>query len=57
MHGWEVHRRGRRSPPIGQPVELLGAQTARELLGPIDGTLAERRQAVLDAELLLRQAV
>jgi DNA-binding LacI/PurR family transcriptional regulator len=41
---------------IGQPVERLGAQTARELLGHIDGTLTERRQAVLDTELLLRES-
>lgn len=50
---------GTMGPPlttIGQPVELLGAQTARELLGHIDGTLTERRQAVLDTELLLRES-
>jgi DNA-binding LacI/PurR family transcriptional regulator len=50
---------GSMGPPlttISQPVERLGARTARELLSQIDGTMTERRQAVLDTELVLRES-
>ena len=39
---------------VGQPVETLGVQTAQELLKAMDGTVGERRQAVLDTALVLR---
>jgi DNA-binding LacI/PurR family transcriptional regulator len=50
---------GTMGPPlttIGQPVEPLGAQAARELLGLIAGTTTERRHAVLGTELVSRES-
>jgi DNA-binding LacI/PurR family transcriptional regulator len=41
---------------VGQPVEEVGARAARELLGLINGTLVEQRQAVFDTELVLRES-
>ena len=50
---------GMTGPPlttIGQPVEALGAQAARELLRLIGSTTTHRRQTVLDTELVLRKS-
>ncbi|WP_232241316.1 LacI family DNA-binding transcriptional regulator [Kutzneria sp. 744] len=41
---------------VGQPVEELGAQSARELLAILDGTVVEHRQAVLGTNLVLRDS-
>jgi DNA-binding LacI/PurR family transcriptional regulator len=41
---------------VGQPVEEAGAWAARELLGHIDGTVVEQRQAIFGTELVLRES-
>jgi DNA-binding LacI/PurR family transcriptional regulator len=41
---------------MGQPVEEVGARSVRELLGLIDGTVPQCRQAILDTELVLRES-